>query len=267
MKFLVYFLILVIIGMGGYGGFLYITEFKPMGEKIKGLQGENRTLTELVAKLKNRVEMSEGKKGDDSYKKSIIEGLSKISKEENFDIRRAEKGVEISLPGLRLFNPGEEKLSNEGLLLLSKLGKILKNASTGKITVEGHTDNTKISGKLTRKFPTNWELSAARSVNVVRHLEEEGGIQPERLSAVAYGEHRPIYPNDSQEHRRKNRRIVIILETPGIESGEYQKVIKKDEKVESKKEKQAEELKEKGEGKETKESKEEIERETGQSEN
>lgn len=253
MKFLVYFLVLVVVGMGGYFGFLYVTEFKPMGEKIEGLEVENRTLTELVAKLKKRVEMREKGEDDNSYKRSIIEGLSKISKEENFDIRRAEEGVEISLPGLRLFNPGEEKLSNEGLMLLSKLGKILKNASTGKIMVEGHTDNTKISGELTKKFPTNWELSAARAVNVVRHLEEKGEIQPERLSAVAYGEYQPIYPNDSQEHRRKNRRIVIILETPGIESSEYQEEIQKDEKIETREEKekeQTEELKEKSEDEE-----------------
>lgn len=257
MKFLVYFLILVIVGMGGYSGYLYITEFKPMGEKIEGLEGENRTLTELVAKLKKRVEMNEEEENNDIYKKNIIEGLSKISEEEHFDIRRAEEGVEISLPGLRLFNPGEEKLSNEGLLLLSKLGKILKNASTGEIKVEGHTDNTKISGELTRKFPTNWELSAARAVNVVRQLEEKGEIQPKRLSAVAYGEYQPIYPNDSQEHRRKNRRIVIILETPGIEIGEHEKEIKTDEKIETKKEEEIKTKEEKDESKKTEEKSEE----------
>ena len=122
--------------------------------------------------------------------------------------------MEINLPGLRLFKPGEEKLSDEGLILLSKLGKILKNATKGEIRVEGHTDDTKIGGSLAKKFPTNWELSAARAVNVVRYLQEETGIAPERLVAVAYGQYKPLLPNDTEEHRQKNRRIVIVLEPP-----------------------------------------------------
>lgn len=214
MKFLTYFLLFVIIGLGGYSTFFYITEYKPLNQVVEGLKKENRTLTGLVAKLKKAIEEKMDSVTGDSYKKNIIEGLSKISTEESFEIRGAEKGVEISLPGLRLFNPGEENLSSEGLLLLTKLGKILKNASTGEIKIEGHTDNTKISGDLLKKFPTNWELSAARAVNVVRHLQEEVKIPPERLSVVAYGQYRPIFPNNTEEHRQKNRRIVIILEAP-----------------------------------------------------
>lgn len=214
MKFLIYFFLLIIVAFGGYSAFFYITEYKPLDQKIESLKRENRTLTELVTKLKREVEERKDKATGNRYKKNIIEELSKISTKENFEIRKAEKGVEINLPGLRLFNPGEEKLSSEGLLLLAKLGKILKNASTGEIKVEGHTDDTKIGGALLKRFPTNWELSAARAVNVVRYLQGKTGISPERLSVVAYGQYRPLFPNDSEEHRQKNRRIVIILEPP-----------------------------------------------------
>ncbi len=226
MKFLIFFLFLIIIGLGGYSTFFFITEYKPMDQKIEGLKNENRTLTELVTKLKKQVEEKMDRETGTSYKKNIIEELSKISTEQDFEIRRAEKGVEISLPGLKIFNPGEEKLSEEGLLLLSKLGKILKNASSGEIKVEGHTDNTKIGGALLKQFSTNWELSAARAVNVVRYLQEKTGIPPERLSAVAYGEYRPIFPNDTEEHRQKNRRTVLILEIPK----EKGKVVRKEDK-------------------------------------
>lgn len=214
MKFLVYFFLFIIIVLGGYSAFFYITECKPLNQKIEGLKNENRTLTEIVTKLKKKMEEEKDSDTGDSYKRNIIDELSKISTEESFEITRAEKGVEINLPGLRLFNPGEEKLSGEGLLLLSKLGKILKNATTGEINVEGHTDDTKIGGALLKKFPTNWELSAARAINVVRYLQEETGIPPERLSVAAYGQYRPIFPNDREEYRQKNRRIVLVLETP-----------------------------------------------------
>ena len=226
MKFLIFLLLIIIIALGGYSTFFFITEYKPINKKIEGLKNENRTLTELVTKLKKQVEEKMDRETGASYKKDIIEELSKISTEQDFEIRRAEKGVEISLPGLKIFNPGEEKLSEEGLLLLSKLGKILKNASSGEIKVEGHTDNTKIGGALLKQFSTNWELSAARAVNVVRYLQEKTGIPPERLSAVAYGEYRPIFPNDTEEHRQKNRRTVLVLEIPK----EKGKVVRKEDK-------------------------------------
>ncbi len=214
MKFFTYFFLVIIVVYGGYSTFFYITEYKPKDKVLENLKKENRTLTEVIKKLKEEIE-NKGENGTGkTYKKNMMHELTKISTEENFEIRRAEKGVEINLPGIRLFNPGEENLSNEGLLIFSKLGKILKNASTGDIKVEGHTDDTKIGGDLAKKFPTNWELSAARAVNVAKYLQKNTGIPPERLSVIAYGQYQPIFPNDTEEHRRKNRRIVIVLEPP-----------------------------------------------------
>jgi chemotaxis protein MotB len=88
---------------------------------------------------------------------------------------------------------------------------ILATASDKVIRVEGHTDNAPIGGNLAKKYPTNWELSAARALNVVRYLEKQG-IDPHILSAVAFGEHRPAAPNDTPEGRTKNRRIAIVLQ-------------------------------------------------------
>ena len=78
------------------------------------------------------------------------------------------------------------------------------------IRVEGHTDNLKIHGALAQKYPTNWELSAARAVNVARYLQKQG-IDPDILSATAFGEHKPVASNDTKEGRAKNRRIEIVL--------------------------------------------------------
>jgi chemotaxis protein MotB len=78
------------------------------------------------------------------------------------------------------------------------------------IRVEGHTDNVKVGGALARAFPSNWELSAARAINVARYLQRLG-VDPALLSAAAYGEHRPVSENDTAEGRTKNRRIEIVL--------------------------------------------------------
>ncbi|MEJ2166074.1 MAG: OmpA family protein, partial [Desulfobacterales bacterium] len=64
---------------------------------------------------------------------------------------------------------------------------------------------------LQKRFPSNWELSTARAAAVVRFLQEVGGIKPERLSAVGYSFFRPVAPNTTEEGRRQNRRIEIIL--------------------------------------------------------
>ncbi len=109
-----------------------------------------------------------------------------------------------------LFDTGRAEVKKEGLAVLKKVVPILKEASDKAIRIEGHTDNVPIAGSLARKYPTNWELSAARAVNVARFLQEEG-IDPARLSADAYGEYRPIGDNGTPEGRAMNRRIEIVL--------------------------------------------------------
>jgi chemotaxis protein MotB len=116
-------------------------------------------------------------------------------------------GLLITLPDRILFAPGSAEIASTGPPVLARISEILLERED-RIRVEGHTDNRPIS---TRRFPTNWELSVARAVNVLKHLTEEGKIPPRRLSAVGYGESRPVLPNDTPEHRAGNRRVEIVL--------------------------------------------------------
>lgn len=109
-----------------------------------------------------------------------------------------------------LFDSGQSEVKKDGLAILKRIVDILGKVQGKAIRVEGHTDNVKIAGRLARRFPTNWELSAARAINVARFLEENG-IDPKILSAAAYGEYKPIADNSTPEGRQKNRRIAIIL--------------------------------------------------------
>lgn len=110
-----------------------------------------------------------------------------------------------------LFDSGEAALKPAGINVLQQIGDILKSAADKDIQVEGHTDNVPIRGSLTQKYPTNWELSMARATTVLHFLQSKVGVSGERLSAVGYGEYRPIASNATPEGRAQNRRIQIVL--------------------------------------------------------
>lgn len=118
-----------------------------------------------------------------------------------------ERGVVISFQDVVLFPLGSAELTNNSQEIVDKVGGILSQ-TTNYIRVEGHTDNLPIR---TSKFPSNWELSLARSASVLHRLIEHSQIPPERLSATGYGEYRPRKPNDSDANRQENRRVDIIV--------------------------------------------------------
>ncbi len=91
--------------------------------------------------------------------------------------------------------------------LLKKVAFIISKTSYA-VRIEGHTDNLPIH---TSKFPSNWELSTARAVNVLRYFTEKEKVSMQRLSAVGFGEFQPIIANDKPEHRAKNRRVEIVF--------------------------------------------------------
>ncbi len=118
-----------------------------------------------------------------------------------------ERGLVISLNNMILFDLGSAviKPDNEGLLLtIAEKVKDMDNY----VRIEGHTDNLPIS---TDKYPSNWELSSSRSIQVVQLFVNKAGIDPERMVAVGYGEYKPIADNNTEEGRAKNRRVDIII--------------------------------------------------------
>lgn len=121
-----------------------------------------------------------------------------------------QEGFTIAVANTMLFTSGSAELTPEGTAALSQLADILRPINRD-LRIEGHTDS--ITPGSTR-FPTNWELSAARAVTIT-HFFETVGIPPYRLSAFGYGEQRPIASNDTAEGRAQNRRSEIVLIQPG----------------------------------------------------
>jgi len=116
-------------------------------------------------------------------------------------------GIRMTMSERVLFDPESDVLGENSRKILRSLVPFLKEADA-LITVEGHTDNRPVDKG---RFSSNWELSTARAVSVVAFLVEEGGIAPERLSAVGYGEARPRVDNRDVKKRQINRRVEINL--------------------------------------------------------
>ncbi len=112
--------------------------------------------------------------------------------------------------GLRqdvLFSSGKAELSEEGVATISEVGEALAAIDGRSFQVEGHTDNVPIK---TTRFPSNWELSTARAVEVVK-LMVSRGLPADQVSAAGYGENQPRASNDEPEGRALNRRIEIVM--------------------------------------------------------
>jgi chemotaxis protein MotB len=124
-------------------------------------------------------------------------------------LERLRDGTGFSLPDDVLFAPGSARPTTEGRRLVNELAGRLANVMQ-LIEVHGHTDSIPTQGALAERYPSNWELAAARASSVVRILVE-GGVPAERLVAVSHGASLPVAPNDTPEGRARNRRIEIQL--------------------------------------------------------
>ena len=126
-----------------------------------------------------------------------------------------ERGVAMQLKSNILFETSSSTLKEDSKFILNEINSIISSLENP-ILVEGHTDNRPIN---TEKFPSNWELSADRAVNVVRYFVEVLGEDPKRFSATGYAEFQPVASNNNYEDMAKNRRVDILIVTSEKEEG------------------------------------------------
>ncbi len=141
-----------------------------------------------------------------SIMQSMQAAFADLIASDQLTIRGNELWVEIELNSSLLFPSGDALPNDHAFALLEKVAGILAPFDNP-IHVEGFTDNLPIN---TAKFPTNWELSAARAGSVVRMLAADG-VDPARLAAVGYGEFQPIADNSTAEGRARNRRVILVI--------------------------------------------------------
>ncbi len=155
-------------------------------------------------------ELAEFRQLSQQLKKMIDSGRLEVT------FRRGRMIVE--LPAQVLFPSGSAELTADGSKALHEVARILRTMRSRRFIVAGHTDNIPVA---TPQFPSNWELSTARAVQVTKALIK-GGLRAEQLIAAGASEYDPVARNTSEKTRQKNRRIEIILEPrlrplPGVE--------------------------------------------------
>jgi len=177
-------------------------------QKVADLENENEKLRGDVASLQKAKE-EKVREVSKTYENLLEKMKSEISQGQ-VTISELKGKLTVNLVDAILFDSGKSEVKSEGLAVLQKVIEILKTVNDKQIRIEGYTDNVQIVGALAKKYPTNWELSAARAINVARFLQEQG-LDPKLLSAIAFSEYRPVADNATEEGRMKNRRIEIVL--------------------------------------------------------
>lgn len=110
-----------------------------------------------------------------------------------------------------LFEPASATLTDAGAERLARLTDDLKQADQRVIRVEGHSDSLPLGQSLQDRYPSNWELSAARASAVVRHFVDRHGFEPQEFEVAAFGDSQPVASNQTPDGRRQNRRVRIAL--------------------------------------------------------
>lgn len=181
------------------------------GERTEAFQNLAKAKAQLDAAGKQLEELNRAKAAAElraeTYR-SLTKKLRAMTDAGQLKVKIRDGRMLIALPNDVLFESGKAQLKKEGKDALAQLSGVLKTFTDRKFQIAGHTDDDPIK---TARFPSNWELSTARAVDVTRFVIE-AGLDPKQVSAVGYGEFDPVVANDSPEHKAQNRRIEITLQ-------------------------------------------------------
>ena len=188
---------------------------EPGGQPIATIQGAPLLPVKPIAKLdklpdqkKTEEKKVEQRKKMKNVANDIMDALQPLVAQGKVRLLETSRGVTIEINDSILFPAGQAKLQPASISAMLAIAQVLA-ASDFPITIEGHTDNVPIA---TPQFPSNWELSAMRATTVLR-LFNEGGVGAERLTAIGYGETRPLETNTTVEGRARNRRVSILIDS------------------------------------------------------
>ncbi|MFH0763432.1 MAG: OmpA family protein [Candidatus Omnitrophota bacterium] len=135
-------------------------------------------------------------------------------------LEKTSRGLIITMANDILFDSGKAKLKSNAYSMLKKIATVLnENVADRDVGVEGHTDNVPIKHS---GWKSNWELSTARATSVLHYLIDECSVAPQRLSAIGYGEFRPVDTNETRAGKARNRRVEIIILPKEITKKSYE---------------------------------------------
>ena len=180
-------------------------KIKDFKESIKKEFKQEKFLSKnTLPKNENEINVINEAEKNDSLFELVKNNLGKDSK---IEVIENEKGITLRLKDTLLFDSASAEIKNSSLNTVSDIANFLTTIDNP-VIIEGHTDSIPIKNSV---YATNWELSSARAINLIKYLTENYKLSPKRLSAVGYGEYAPIYDNTTNKGREKNRRVDIII--------------------------------------------------------
>lgn len=182
------------------------TKSKELAKKEKSLQEKDQKLRELQSLTQKQDSIL-------NYLNNTVKNALLGFKSDEFAVEMKNGKVYVSLSDKLLFKSGQATVEDKGKDAIKKLSEVLNKNSDIDIAIEGHTDNIPIK---TAVYKDNWDLSVARSTNIVRMICDEFAVDPKRVIASGKGEYFPIATNETPEGRAKNRRTEIVL-SPKLE--------------------------------------------------
>ena len=202
-------------------------ELEAANSQVVSLNEEMRTEKREIEMLQRSLSELQGKEAQlkiqiDQLKSThdaILSQLKGQIQNKEVIIEELEEKLSVTFMDRVLFESGRATITPEGRKILRGVGEILKNVSEKQIRVVGHTDNKAILPEYRNKFPSNWELSAARAAAVVRYFQKEIGLNAKNMEAVGRSFYEPVASNETEEGRAQNRRVNIII-APKMESSE-----------------------------------------------
>lgn len=187
-------------------------KLESLGQNVQQLTSEKGALSAGLNEAKERLEELRRQKAAAEARAATFRGLVQRLKAMidagTIKVTIRNGRMLLALPNDVLFDSGKTAVKEDGKTALREVAQVLASITDRRFVVAGHTDNVPIK---TSRFPSNWELSTARAVEVTRLLIESG-MNPDVLAAAGYGEFDPVAPNDTNENKAQNRRIEIVLE-------------------------------------------------------
>ncbi len=188
-----------------------VARLQALGENVSALQTERGNLQDSLDETTRALEELRARERQAQARletfRGMLERFRAMIASGRLRVRIARNRMVVELQENILFDSGEATLKAEGETALSEIAQVLATIPGREFQIAGHTDNVPIHS---RRFPSNWELSTTRAVNVTRFLVEHG-IDSTRVSAAGHAESAPVASNDTPEGRAQNRRIEIVL--------------------------------------------------------
>lgn len=179
-------------------------QIKEKDAQMEKLRSEKQKGVKQVEQVKQR-ELTDLERA----KAELEEKLKKEISEYKARLDMTERGIVITFLAEVFFDSGKDVIRSTGELSLQKVAQVLNTSvADSYIAIEGHTDNEPIKHS---GWKSNWELSSARALAVLHYFIDKCQLKSERLSAVGYGEYRPVASNDTDQGKQQNRRVEIII--------------------------------------------------------